>query len=143
MSDDDKMNRAIRQALAPGSAPASETAPETETEAASEASDLDRVKAIAAIAAAEAGLGLSAGRWLRGSTVEELQADAAKFAAEGARYRAKQGQPGLGFDGGARGTSASVGPPSMDSMIRAEVEARRTDIRDRAVQLDRDNKGRR
>ena len=42
-----------------------------------------------------------------------------------------------GLGGGARRQPFEPGPPSMDSLIRAEVMARREFVYDRAYQLDR------
>ena len=42
-----------------------------------------------------------------------------------------------GLGGGARRQPVEPGPPSMDSLIRAEVMARRQFVYDRAYQLDR------
>jgi hypothetical protein len=93
-----------------------------------EVSDLDLVKAIAAH---EAGLPLEAGRWVRGETVEEIQADAREFARGVASHRGRQAG---GLGGGARGTPPM--PPSFESLLRAQLEERRDAIRHRAIDID-------
>jgi hypothetical protein len=91
-------------------------------------SDLDVLRAIAAH---EAGLPLEAGRWVRGESVEEIQADAREFARGVARHHARQ-SGGLG--GGARGTPPT--PPTFESQLRAQLEERRDAIRHRAIDID-------
>ena len=70
----DEINRAIR-AAAGREPPKKSTRDDYETSP--EISDLDVLKAIAAH---EAGLPMEAGRWVRGESVEVIQADAREFA---------------------------------------------------------------
>jgi hypothetical protein len=51
--------------------------------------------------------------------------------------------PSRGLGGGARRQPMKPGPPSMDSLIRAEVMARREFVYDGASQLDRVRRDRR
>ncbi len=72
---------------------------------------------------------------LTGTTREELEADAARFARDIAEARGAP--PPISFDGGARETPP--GPaPGMDGLIRASREQRGRERFDRAAQLDRD-----
>ena len=127
----DEMNRAIR-AAAGREPPKQSRRVDSGSEAEPAVSDLDVLKAIAAH---EAGLPMEAGRWVRGESVEEIQADARQFARGVAKHRGRQ-SGGLG--GGARGTPPT--PPSFESQIRAQLEERRGAIYRRAVELDMDRR---
>ena len=84
-----------------------------------------------AIAAHEAGLPMEAGRWVRGESVEVIQADAREFARGVAKHRGRQSG---GLAGGARGTPPT--PPTFESQVRAQLEERRGLIHQRSVELD-------
>ena len=149
----DSINRQIRAAAGYLPEPEPEPQPVGEGDLASE---------VRARIAAEAGLPSDFGRWLQGGTVDDLAADAHALAAGlgigpsgiNAAIRRAAGQqlaaPGSepvpepesgresrGFDGGAGRGRVEPGPPSMGSLIRAEIEARRGLIYDRASDLDR------
>jgi hypothetical protein len=90
--------------------------------------------ALRALIARDAGLPISWSGRLRGDTPDALAADARKLADVVEKAQAEK-PPSGSFDGGAHGEPPE-GPPSMDSLIRAQVEARRLGIGERALYFD-------
>ena len=125
----DEMNRAIR-AAAGREPPKQSPHVDSGSQAEPGVSDLDVLKAIAAH---EAGMATGLGRWLRGETAEEIREDAKTVARAVANHVA--GQAG-GFDGGARGRRIPAREPSVDGLIRATVEQRRSEVGRRASEFD-------
>lgn len=127
--DATEINNAIRRAAGRGVLPAS--SPEVEP-GRSEPATTAAIERVRALAAHEAGLPASMGRWVSGETPEECLADARVFAEDVARW---QGQQAGGLDGGVRGIHTEP-EPSFDSTIRAQMEERRSAVRRRAFDID-------
>ncbi len=119
----DEINTAIRKAT--GHAPVNPP-PTPQPEITSD-------QALRAQLATDAGLALEWGERLRGDAPAQLAADAQAISRVVAQAQAGPA-PG-GFDGGARGGPAPR-PPSVESLLRASIEAKRQAIVDRALVLD-------